>query len=600
MARRRQLRPFLPISATQASWLQREPDLFELRVAAPRKPREGQPLRVRVRAVHPVSGQPVGGVRVTGKVEFDDGKQPELAAEAVTDSDGNATLDFKLPASVEDDDCDITVTARRGDFEQEASQELDLDHSLQFLITTDKPLYQPGQTLHARALVLDSARRAVAGLDAVLEIEDEENETVFRAPLKTSRFGVASVDWPIPEGARLGSYLVRVEVDNEKYEDEEGAASVRVSRYELPNFAVAAQPDRPYYLPGQSALVEIKADYLFGQPVRRARVRVVRETERRWNYKEQKYDVREGAKHEGEFDESGRFRVRLSLADEFKRLGEESWLRFADAGYAAYVTDPTTNRTEQRRFTLRVSRDPVHLYVTEGGYAQAEGLPLALYVSTYYPDGTPAECEVRVSGEAEVFAPRRAGDESAAPLRTVKTNRYGVAKVAGPVVPRGETGETKRRSLRLRFEARDREGRAGRLEEEFWMRAGAPVVRVETDKVIYAAGDPVFAEIASDEPGLPLVVDAVVDGRALHSERVRLDGGGRARLVVPYRPGFENRVNVVAYAADIPENNYDDSYASGAHTVIYPRDRELKLDLRFERATYEPGEEAGATARVRT
>jgi hypothetical protein len=328
-------------------------------------------------------------------------------------------------------------------------------------------------------------------------------------------------------------------------------------------------------------------------------VRVVRETERSWNYKEQKYDVQEGAKYEGEFGDDGRLGVRLSLADEFGKLAENSWSRFADAGFAAYVTDPTTNRTEQRRFTLRVSRDPVHVYVTEGGYAQAEGLPLALYVSTYYPDGTPAECEVKISGDAEA-APtrsRREGDKSFPLLRTVRTNPYGVAKVAGPVLPRSEK---RRRSLTLRFEARDREGGAGRLEEEFWMRENAPVVRVETDKVIYAAGDPAVVDLTSDAADLRLIVEAVVEGRALHAERVRLDGGGRARLVVPHRPGFENRVNFVAYSADIPEDSDDDSYASGARTVIYPRDRELKLDLRFERATYEPGEEAGALAHVRT
>ena len=65
---------------------------------------------------------------------------------------------------------------------------------------------------------------------------------------------------------------------------------VRISRYDLPNFAVKAQPDRTYYLPGQNAEVKVNADYLFGQPLTHGHVRVVRETEREWNYKEQKWD----------------------------------------------------------------------------------------------------------------------------------------------------------------------------------------------------------------------------------------------------------------------------------------------------------------------
>ena len=578
------------------------PELFELRVAAPRRAREGQSYRVRARTVHPVSARGVGGARVTAVLKFDgEEKTPALTSAATTGPDGYATLDFQLPARVSDDEVDLEVTARLGGFEQSASDDFEFDRSIQYLVTTDKPLYQPGQTLHVRALLLDPARRAVPGVELDLEIADEEGTDVFRAPLKTSRFGVASADWPIPEGARLGDYRIRIETDDPRYDgdDTEGLARVRVSRYELPNFAVVVKPDREYYLPGESAAVEVRADYLFGQPVKRGRVRVVRETEREWNFEKQRYDVKEGAKYEGEFDASGRFVARVALADEHRRMAENTWSRFEDASFAAYVTDPTTNRTEQRRFSLRVTRDPVHVYVTEGNYRQAEGLPLAFYVSTYYPDGTPAECEVRV-GEHSDESAERGGEadrptDSVRPLRTIRTNRYGVAKVSGPVLARGETP---RRKISLRFEARDRAGRAGKLDEEFWLERDDPVVRVETDKSIYAPGDPVGVEISSDRPDMRLHFDVAVEGRVLRSDTVRL-GGGRARVTVPYRPEFQNRVTFAAYTTELPENSWDD-YAKGARTVIFPRDRELKFNLRFGRASYEPGEEASADVSVRT
>ena len=43
----------------------------------------------------------------------------------------------------------------------------------------------------------------------------------------------------------------------------------------LPNFTVAAQPDRSYYLPGQNASVAISANYLFGEEVTHGAVKLV-------------------------------------------------------------------------------------------------------------------------------------------------------------------------------------------------------------------------------------------------------------------------------------------------------------------------------------
>ena len=103
----------------------------------------------------------------------------------------------------------------------------------------------------------------------------------------------------------MGDYRIHVLVDGGNTEGEETSETlydVRISRYDLPNFSVTAQSDREYYLPGQNAEVRVHADYLFGQPVKRGHVRVVRETEREWNYREQKWDVEEGDEQKGETD----------------------------------------------------------------------------------------------------------------------------------------------------------------------------------------------------------------------------------------------------------------------------------------------------------
>ncbi|HKP72470.1 MAG TPA: MG2 domain-containing protein [Pyrinomonadaceae bacterium] len=564
------------------------PDLFELHVAAASKANAGEPYRVRVRATHPLTSRPVRGVEVVTEISIEEGDDDrKLKQSGTTGGDGYATFDFTLPQRITDDEADLSVTARRGDVIQTAYDDISFEQATRVLLTSDKPLYQPGQVLHMRALMLKHAtRRAIADASAMLKIEDPEGTTVFNAPLKTSRFGVASVDWPIPDNTRLGDYTITVTPEGGDSDGESNATQkVKISRYDLPNFSVAAKPDRGYYLPGEGAQVEVRGDYLFGQPLKRGHVRVVRETERTWNYREQKYDIEEAEKYEGELGSDGRFTARIDLAKEHAELTQHSWARFEDLTYAAYVTDPTTNRTEQRRFRLRLTREPIHVYVVQGNYQQAEGLPLAFFVSTSYADGTPAACEVQVSlrGEADKV------------LRTIKTNAYGVAKMYGPRLERGEARES--RDLSLVFAARDREGRTARYVEQIWL-PETPVVRVETGKTIYRAGEPITAEFSSSKPDLKLFVDVVSDRRVVETHTVRLQGG-RATLEIPYRPELQNRVTLAAYTTDIPDHSYGE-FTKATRTVIYPRNRELKFDLRMSQAVYQPGEEASADVRVRT
>jgi uncharacterized protein YfaS (alpha-2-macroglobulin family) len=572
------------------------PDLFELRVSAAGRADEGQLYRVRVRATQPLSSRPVRGVEVTAEIVFEEsdegdddgdeaGETAALKLSGTTGGDGYVTLDFKFPPRLKADEAEITVRGRRGDVVQTASDDIRLDGTTRILLTSDKPLYQPGQTLHLRALILNHAtRRALADAAATLKIEDPEGTTVFNASLKTSRFGVAGCDWPIPDNTRLGDYSVTVRPDDGDSDDEAARLRVKISRYELPNFSVSATPDRGYYLPGESALVEVRGDYLFGQPLKRGRVRLVRETEREWNYREQKYDIEEGDKYEGELGADGSFRARVNFAKEFAELARDSWQRFSDINFAAYVTDPTTNRTEQRRFRVRLTREPIHIYVSQGNYRQAEGLPLAFYVSTSYADGTPAACELTLTHDSTN------GGDFKFP-RAIKTNAYGVAKIVASEMPAHEESY-----FYVRFEARDREGRGGRLVESFWPDSRA-VVRVETDKTIYRAGEGITARVSSNRKDIKILLDVVSNNRVVATESARLSGGSVV-VELPYRPEFQNRVTLAASTAEFPESD-DDDHGRGSRAVVYPRNRELKFDVRMSQASYRPGEEASAGVRVR-
>ena len=260
-------------------------DLFELHIAATGITREGDRYYVRVVAAHPVTNQPAANVRIDAQValEQDESNILKLTGSGVTDDKGRVSLEFVVPARFpkyphpsRPAGGELQVTGTRGAILVRTEGDILVDQFARFLITTDKAIYQPGQLMHLRALVLTPSKRALANHEIFFKICDPDGTTMYRTAVTSSRFGVATADWSIPENTRLGSYRVWVGIEGG---DDQTAQDVRISRYELPNFRVNVEPDRKFYLPGQNASVTVKAEYLFGQPVLPGKVRVVRESE---------------------------------------------------------------------------------------------------------------------------------------------------------------------------------------------------------------------------------------------------------------------------------------------------------------------------------
>ncbi|HEU5459650.1 MAG TPA: MG2 domain-containing protein, partial [Pyrinomonadaceae bacterium] len=421
------------------------PDLFDVRVAAAEMIREGNRYQARTQATNPITRKPIANVRIEGELTLQEGddKDVKVRASKTTDAKGYALLDFALPPrfpqfphKLQPAGGELRVVGTKGALVSEAGGDVLVDQFPRILLTTDKPLYQPGQQIHVRALLFSPSRRALANHDALIRICDPEDLELFRTVVKTSRFGVATVNWTIPQNTRLGKYRIWVGLEGEREVDRQTAYDVRISRYDLPNFSVSVEADRKYYLPGQNAEIKVRADYLFGQPVTRGRVRVVRETERKWNYREQKWEIDEGDKYEGETDAKGVFVARINLDEDHQELRGSDYERFDDINYAAYFTDPTTNRTEQRRFAVRVTKEDIHVYVVEDSNVwQHASLPLKFYVSTFYADGSPARCAVNVRVSDWNGDPSDA-ERNSKPLVTLRTNRYGIVKVSGVKLPR--------------------------------------------------------------------------------------------------------------------------------------------------------------------
>ena len=578
------------------------PDVFELHAYAPQNVRPGEPFTIRVRAIHPVTRRAVSGVRLEAAV--DDGDLDEPVAQqgwkrrsATTDGAGFAVMNFDLPPDAFDvSELDWAVSGRRGAFEDSVEDTAYISHRLTLLLLTDKPLYQPGQKLRLRLLALDVARRPVSGKEFVAEIKDPEGTLTFRAAVITSRFGVAHAEWEIPASLRLGDYSLKASPSDEGGNGEFAIQRVRISRYDLPAFAVQTKPDRSFYLPGQDAKVEVRADYLFGKPVERGTVRVVREASRHWDYKNQKWVTQEDASLTGELSAGGVLTAAIPLQEQHAMIGGDRDMRFADVNYAAYVTDTSTGRTEQRRFSLRVTREPIHVYVVDSTGDLTSGFPLDFYVTTSYADGRPAACEVEIRARQPLDEKDTAAGRTHLPrVAVVRTNRFGVARVAALDLSQLEESEPDELELR----ARDAEGAGGVQLHDLNRWNEQPALRVETNKTIYAPGEAIEVRLRSNVPDTELFIEAVTEGGKAPAQRARLRRG-RAFAVLPPNPLFRGEVRVLAYGLGLPPSeDWDARSVAGSRVVIFPAQRDLAVNLRAEKAEYRPGEKAVMNVAVR-
>ncbi len=549
-------------------------DLFELDIIQAEYARAGRPHQVIVAARHPVTGDPVAGVHVEGSLSGDEGLLGRAAT--TTDSKGIAALDLPIPGDLEESAATLAVRASKGPAFLDKEDELFIYQAGNPLLTTDKSLYQPGQTLHMRLLAFDASRRAIDGAEASFQVRDEERRLVFATRAKTSRFGIASADWVIPESVRLGNYWVETELERDRWGGGATGKEVRISRYEIPQFFVEAAPDKPFYLSGERASVEVRAQYLFGKPVERGRVRVSRAEKRYWDYRRGRWASEGRQDWTGELDRTGRSVIEIDLSRDWRELDSRERWQSDDLAFQAYVTDAGTGRTEERRFDVRITRDPIHVYWIDGQHWGApSGAPFDFYLSTFSADGSPLECGVTVQVLGE-------DDDPGPVLASARTNRFGVAKVERFTVPPGARSGPWG-GVEVLLTARDDRGRVGRWTESVWT-DDTPRIDVRMDRTLHRPGERIGASIVAP-PEVPRVALFLTrNDEVLRALMVDTQEEVTA-VSIPYDPSFRGSLSVVAFPLEERED-----ILMGSHPVVFPYDDELRIAIETERKHYRPGE----------
>ncbi|MGE0042628.1 MAG: alpha-2-macroglobulin [Vicinamibacterales bacterium] len=137
-------------------------------------------------------------------------------------------------------------------------------------VYTDKPIYRPGHTVHAKVVLRWRARDAIAPFDrerVELSATDVNDKVIYRQQLAVSRFGTVTASFDVPATAALGYYTLRIATG-----DEVATGAFEVQEYRKPEFEVRVTPAARFVVQGDELVAAIDARYYFGQPVANGRV----------------------------------------------------------------------------------------------------------------------------------------------------------------------------------------------------------------------------------------------------------------------------------------------------------------------------------------
>jgi hypothetical protein len=449
----------------------------------------------------------------------------------------------------------------------EITEQVRLEEKASILLTTEKPIYQPGQTIHVRALALDrSNHAATAGRKLTFEVEDPRGNKVFKQSTQTSKFGIASAEFALADEVNLGAYHLRAIIEStEETKANTAELALNVEKYVLPKFKVAIdfagkdQKIRHGYRPGDHVTGTVRANYFFGKPVDRAELSI----------KASSLDVAvvEAASVQGKTDAEGIYHFDLKLPNYF--AGRPLHQGAARVLIEATVKD-SAGHAETRGEPITVSESPLILTAVPEGGTLIPGLENQLFILTSYADGKPATADVKV---------RAAGN---ADLITT-TDSGGVAIIRLNPVANTE---------KLQIDANDKEGNHASSFVQLQVRTDENQILLRTEHAVYRAGDRIQLKIFSTKGRGTAYVDVIKEGQTILTRDLDLKNG-QAELALTATPSMAGTLDFNAYQFG------SDALPVADHRLVFvqPAD-ELKVEATADAQAYKPGEDARIRFRV--
>jgi uncharacterized protein YfaS (alpha-2-macroglobulin family) len=494
------------------------------------------------------------------------GQKPRALFTGRLNRRGTTEAQFRFPAGlVGNEQLRYAVDTPIGS--TEFTQAVRLEDKVSILLTTEKPIYQPGQTIHVRALALDRSNYgAAANGKLIFEVEDSRGNKVFKKATQTDKFGIASAEFELADEVNLGTYHLRALMgESEAAPTNAAEIALNVEQYILPKFKVAIDfagkdnKTKRGYRPGDHVTGTVRANYFFGKPVDGGAITV----------KASSLDVSafEVASVPGKTDRDGVYHFDITLSSYF--AGRPLSQGAARVLIEATVKD-SAGHDETRGEPITVSESPLIITAVPEGGTLVPNLENQVFLLTSYPDGAPAKTNLKV--QAGGNADQRA-----------ETDDGGVAVIR---LSPGAGTET------LRIEATDKEGNVASSSVTLQTRQGQEQILLRTERAVYRAGDRIELKVFSTQKRGTAYVDIVNDRQTVMTRDVDIENG-QAELAVTTTPEMAGTVDFNAFLFG------SDARPVSDHRLVFvqPAD-ELKIETTTDAAEYKPGEEARIRFRV--
>jgi len=518
-------------------------DLFpkaELVAIFPKTAGAGLPIHPQVRAVKRGSSKPFAGLQVALSLEC--GRQPNVSPLGTVTTDANGvgrpgTKGLVIPAEATGS-CQMVARGAGA----RVAQKVQLTAGSSLVVSTDRPVYQPGHRIAARGLVLDANTGTPrAKQAAMLELRNSRGRPVVRRRVTTSPFGLAHADLVVPKNYRDEVAIVRVSSGPTFTQKK-----VKVGRYVTPRVSVRLTPETEDLKPNAILEVQAKVSRLDGGPV-------------------------QGTPVEFKVWDAGRALATVKATadvDGFASLGHRLGSVASDQVSVSARAEVSGGDVGTARLSLNVDRGQLLVFAIPESGSLVPGLHNGMWVVTQRPDGAPVSAKVKVQqGHGSTVAQTDADGMGYV--------RFKVARSARSVTVVATSGRrVARRSLRVkRPSARD-----GGL--------------LHIDRTVVAPG----AKVA--------VRYATVNGKGLATFDVVQGGHPVASLSAPLVNGVASTAITLPRAAAgtiaIHAWHLDRRHrAVGDTRLLLAQDqRDLEVSLTPDRDSYRPRDEATVRIKV--
>ena len=458
-------------------------------------------------------------------------------------------------------------------------------------IYSDRPAYRPLDTVNYKVVTRANDQgvyRVRPGESWTITVRDPEGQTIHTATHETNLFGTMHGDLILGESPALGTWTVEARSGKRRQ-----AGQFKVLEYRKPDYKLSVATTKTQYVQGNTIEASVQANYYFGAPLTDALVQwTAYETPfRPWWYGSYygSYD-RESSVGYGRVARSGTARLdekgRAQISIDVDKSSEDRWLTIE-----AVVSD-ATNRQVSARHKVMVTRGTFRLGIRPNGQIFKVGETAKFDVDATTFDGTPSKRDVTVTASLETFSEKHK-IWLYQTLQSKKLTTDDKGKVTYPF-------KIKRDGfIRMEVKAHDQYGNPIVESSFIWATRDASIaggykkrsLDILPDQKTYKPGDTarVLVNTSRNDPWVLFSLEG--DG-IFEPQVAKVKGNSRLFEVKLAERHAPNAYLSVAFSAG--KSFYSLSKSIG----VSPAHKLLELDIKADKAVYEPGQSAKYTVTV--